>query len=80
MVGFRQTFRDLLGDIDIEDEGDERVEPWTPRETPAAEPARDWAAEIAAAETDEQLDEIDKAGRAVRVFTPNEAGTALHRH
>lgn len=77
MVAFRRTFRDLLGDIVIEDEGDERVEPWAPRESPASE--RDWAAEIAAAETGEQLDEIDKAARAARVFTPDAAGTALHR-
>lgn len=75
MIGFRQTFRDLLGDIVIEDEADERVEA-----TPAdAVPVRDWAGEIAAADTAEQLDAIEKAARAARIFTPDAAGTALHR-
>lgn len=75
MVGFRQTFRDLLGDIVIEDEGDERVEPTTD----VASAERDWEAEIAAAESVELLNEIEKEGRALRVFTPDARGTALHR-
>lgn len=75
MVGFRQTFRDLLGDIVIEDEGDERTEPTTD----TAPTERDWAAEIAAAESVELLNEIEKQGRALRIFTPDEKGTALHR-
>lgn len=78
MVGFRQTFRELLGDIVIEDEADDRAEPWTPPED-AAPVARDWAAEIAAAESDELLDVIEKEARAARIFTPDAAGTALHR-
>lgn len=75
MVGYRQTFRDLLGDIVIEDEG--------PRSTPAAPPAgpapRDWAAEFDAAETIEQLETIVADARKARVFKPNTEGTALDR-
>lgn len=77
MIAFRRTFRDLLGDIVIEDEGDERAEPGTPRDVPT--PERDWAAEIAAADTGEQLNAIEKDARAARIFTPDAAGTALHR-
>lgn len=77
MVGFRQTFRDLLGDIVIEDEGDDRVDaaPTTADDAPA----REWAAEIAAAESETLLDAIEKEARAARIFTPDAAGTALHR-
>lgn len=77
MVGFRQTFRDLLGDIVIEDEGDDRVDaaPTTADDAPA----RDWAAEIAAAESETLLDAIEKDARTARIFTPDAAGTALHR-
>lgn len=75
MVGFRQTFRDLLGDISIEDEGADIAE-----QTPdVAEPARDWSAEIEAATSLDELDAIEKAARAERVFTPDATGTALHR-
>lgn len=78
MVGFRQMFRDLLGDISIEDEAADVPEP-TPS-APEVEPvARDWAAEISAADTTEVLDAIDKDARASRIFTPDAAGTALHR-
>ncbi|WP_431792712.1 hypothetical protein [Microbacterium paraoxydans] len=78
MVGFRQTFRDLLGDIRIEEEYDDRDHPAEAAETaPAAE--RDWAAEYRAATTTEQLDELDAAARAARAFKPTAEGTALHR-
>lgn len=77
MVGYRQTFRELLGDVRIEDEADDRVtEKATPDSAPAAE--RDWAAEIAGAETAEQLEAIDAEARTARVFKPNAEGTALH--
>ena len=86
MVGYRQTFRDLLGNIVIEDEGDERA---TISSVPqseviadavtAARADRDWAAEIAAAESGTMLDEIENEGRRLRIFTPDEAGTDLHR-
>lgn len=78
MVGFRQTFRDLLGDIVIEDEADDRV---TGDDAAPADdaPARDWAKEIAEAQSPELLDAIEKEGRAARIFTPNAEGTALHR-
>lgn len=76
MVAFRQTFRDLLGDVVIEDEDRSGRE----AATAAGEPApRDWAAEIAAATDAATLDEINAAARKARVFTPDAAGTALHR-
>lgn len=75
MVAFRQTFRDLLGDIRIEEEFDDRDLPAQPDAQPVE---RDWAAEIADAKTTEQLDAIDAEGRALRVFKPNAEGTALH--
>lgn len=43
--------------------------------TPTSE--RDWAAEIAGAQTIEQLDAVVREGRGERVFTPNKAGVAL---
>lgn len=79
MVGFRQTFRHLLGDIVIEDEADTRATPDAAPSTGEAPAPRDWAAEIAAAESDELLDAIEKEARAARIFTPDAAGTALHR-
>ncbi|WP_193596111.1 hypothetical protein [Microbacterium sp. YJN-G] len=75
MVCYRQTFRDLLGDIVIEDEGDERA---TADAAPDL-PARDWAKEIAEAKSRELLDAIEREGRALRIFTPDAEGTALHR-
>lgn len=79
MVGYRQTFRELLGNIVIEDEGDERALP-DAAAVEAEKPAeRDWAAEIAAAESDTMLDTIEKDARAARIFAPDAAGTALHR-
>lgn len=78
MVAFRQTFRDLLGDIRIEEEVDERDLPDAPTSAaPAAE--RDWAAEFLATETIEQIDALEAEARAVRAFTPDKAGTDLHR-
>lgn len=74
MVGFRQTFRDLLGDIVIEDE--DHVE--RPKADESAQ-ERDWAADITAARTPAELDAIERDGRAARIFTPDAHGTALHR-
>jgi hypothetical protein len=79
MVGFRQTFRHLLGNITIEDEADTRVTADTAASTGEAPASRDWATEIAAAESDVLLNEIEKDARAARIFTPDAAGTALHR-
>ena len=79
MVGYRQTFRELLGDIVIEDEGDDRALPDAAPEADAATAVRDWAAEIADAESSTLLDAIEKDGRAARIFTPDKAGTDLHR-
>lgn len=79
MVAFRETFRDMLGDIVIEDEADDRV---TPADAPPAAPAtmpRNWSKEIAEAQSPELLDAIEREGRAVRIFTPDAEGTALHR-
>lgn len=78
MVGFRQTFRDLLGNIVIEDEGEDRVTPADAAPVDVA-PARDWAKEIAEAKSPELLDAIESEGRAARIFTPDAEGTALHR-
>ncbi|WP_058633242.1 hypothetical protein, partial [Microbacterium oxydans] len=78
MVAFRQTFRDLLGDIRIEEEIDERDLPATAAApaSVAAPAVRDWDAEIAAAETVEQIDQVEADARAARAFTPDAAGTA----
>lgn len=79
MVAFRQTFRDLLGDMRIEEEIDERDLPTASNSD--AEPAvrRDWAAEFLATETIEQIDALEAEARTARVFTPDQAGTDLHR-
>lgn len=74
MVAFRQTFRDILGDVSIEDE--ERTTGPAPEQDATA---RDWAAEIEAATDLDTLDAINKAARAVKAFTPDKAGTDLHR-
>ncbi|GAA3009281.1 hypothetical protein [Microbacterium aurantiacum] len=73
MVAFRQTFRDILGDIQLPDEERGGAAPGD------AAPARDWAAEIEAATTVEAIDALDGEARQARVFTPDAAGTALHR-
>lgn len=79
MVGFRQTFRELLGNIRIEDEADERATeaPADIELAPGAEVLI--ADQIAAAETLEEIDAIERAGRRVRAFTPDKAGTDLFR-
>ncbi|KDA05846.1 hypothetical protein DC31_13745 [Microbacterium sp. CH12i] len=79
MVGFRQTFRDLLGDIVIEDEADDRTTPAAAATAPVAPVERRWAKEIAEAQSPELLDAIEKDARAARIFTPDAEGTALHR-
>lgn len=75
MVAYRQTFRELLGDVRIEDEADDRAAPHdvVPETAP-----RDWSAEIQAAAKDVELDAIEKEGRKLRIFTPDAVGTALH--
>lgn len=78
MVAFRQTFRDLLGDIRIEEEVDERDLP-APTAGTAPAAARDWAAEFLATKTIEEIDALEAEARAVRAFTPDKAGTDLHR-
>ncbi|MGO4488190.1 hypothetical protein [Microbacterium sp. 2RAF4] len=78
MVAYRQTFRELLGNVRIEDEADDRVAGPVAAEATAPTEDRDWAAEFAAAETREQLDDLDSEARAAKVFKPNAAGTALH--
>lgn len=78
MVAYRQTFRELLGNVRIEDEADDRVAGPVAAEAKAPTEDRDWAAEFAAAETREQLDDLDREARAAKVFKPNAAGTALH--
>ncbi|GAT73586.1 hypothetical protein MHM582_2080 [Microbacterium sp. HM58-2] len=70
MVGFRRSFRDLLGDVRLEDEAAALAVD--------AETVRDWAAEIADAKTIEQLDAVDADARAVRAYRATKEGTALH--
>lgn len=70
MVAFRQTFRDLIGDMVIEDED---------RASAQEQQARDWMAEFAAAETVEALHEIVAAARRERVFTATAEGVELDR-
>lgn len=77
MVGFRQTFRDLLGDVVIEDEADDRAT--VADAAPVEVVERKWAKEIAEAQSPELLDAIEKDARAARIFTPDAKGTALHR-
>jgi len=79
MVGFRQTFRHLLGNIVLEDEAAERALPDAAPDAGGAPAGRDWAAEIADAESETLLDAIEKDARAARIFTPDKAGTDLHR-
>ncbi|WP_282824111.1 hypothetical protein [Gulosibacter sediminis] len=70
MLAFRQMFRDLLGDIRLEDEP-------AAQEAPAAK--RDWAAEFAAATSMDELMPIVREARKLRIFTPDAEGTALDR-
>lgn len=79
MVAFRETFRDMLGDIVIEDEADDRVTPADAAHDAPATMPRNWAKEIAEAQSPELLDAIEREGRAERIFTPDAKGTALHR-
>jgi len=80
MNGFRQTFREILGNIVIEDEADGRA-PEKNAPTPAAAdaPARDWEADFLGATTIDEIDALEAEARGARIFTPNPAGTALHR-
>lgn len=73
MVGYRQTFRDILGDVAIEDE--ERAT--TP--APAEAPPRDWATELTATETIEAHAKLVQEARDLHVFSPDKPGTDLWR-
>lgn len=80
MVGFRQTFREILGNIVIEDEADDRAPETNTHTPPAADaPARNWEADFLGAKTIEEIDALEAEARTARIFTPNAAGTALHR-
>ena len=79
MIAFRQLFRDLLGDIRIEDEGDARDQPITAAADAAPVAERDWSAEFLETKTIEEIDALEAEARTARIFTPNPAGTALHR-
>lgn len=79
MVAFRQTFRDILGDIRIEEEIDERDLPAAPTSGSAPVAERDWAAEFLATKTIDEIDTLEAEARTARVFTPDKAGTDLHR-
>lgn len=62
MVAFRQTFRDILGDVSIEDEE---------RATPAKQdaPAREWLTEFALARTAEDVAAVHTACQAAKGYT-----------
>lgn len=84
MIAFRQLFRDILGDIRIEDEADDRDTAAAGTSTAASAdvapmPARDWEAAFLGAKTIDEIDALEAEARAARIFTPNAAGTALHR-
>lgn len=77
MVGFRQTFRDLLGDIRIEEEVDERDIPTA--SAPEANVERDWAAAFADTATVAEHDALVTEARQAKVFKPTKEGTDLDR-
>lgn len=80
MVAFRQTFRELLGNIVIEDEDHtDRPEATSAVHATDAPAERDWESAFLATESVEQMDALEAEARAVRLFTPNAEGTALHR-
>lgn len=79
MIAFRETFRDLLGDITIEDEN-RNAPAVSAGPTPAVEAeGRDWHSEFEQASTIEALDAIVKEARTARIFKPTPDGTALDR-
>lgn len=81
MIGYRQTFREILGNIVIEDEADDRAPGAITKDAPAPTPApeRDWEAAFLGTTTIDEIDALEAEARAARIFTPNAAGTALHR-
>jgi hypothetical protein len=78
MVAFRETFRDLLGDIRIEEEIDERDLPAASAE-PAQNAEHDWSAAFAATTTVEEHDALVTEARQAKVFKPTKEGTDLDR-
>lgn len=69
--GYRVTFADVLAPL---------LGRGTRLAPESGAPAgRDFAAEIAAADSLATLDEIERDGRAARIFTPDPIGTGLHR-
>jgi len=81
MVAFRQTFREILGNIVIEDEDHTDRPEKAPVVAHVADPSveRDWGSEFLATTTIDEMDALETEARAVRLFTPDSAGTALHR-
>lgn len=75
MVAFRETFRDIVGNIAIEDEARDTTRPAAAPAPVAAD--RDWAAEFAAAESTDALDAVVLAARRAKAFKATAAGTAL---
>ncbi|RKE60438.1 hypothetical protein [Microbacterium sp. AG238] len=74
---YRVVFADILAPLlDPRPAAPADPEPGDTREEQAA---RDWAAEIEAAQTILDIDTIDREARAARAFRADAEGTALHR-
>lgn len=77
---YRVVFADILAPL--LESGPARIDASTYADdasAPTDPTARDWAAEIDAAQTVLDIDTIDRDARAARAFRPDAAGTALHR-
>lgn len=66
MVAFRQTFRDILGDIQLEDEERGKTEAVVDSE-------RDWVREFALARTAAEVMDVHAAAMAVRAYKPEQS-------
>ncbi|MDD7963335.1 hypothetical protein [Microbacterium thalli] len=75
---YRVVFADILAPL-LETRPAAPAADAAPGEAPAEPAARNWAAEIEAAQTILEIDTIDREARAVRAFRADAEGTALHR-
>jgi hypothetical protein len=75
---YRVVFADILAPL-LETRPAAPAADAAPGEASAEPAARNWAAEIEAAQTILEIDTIDREARAVRAFRADAEGTALHR-